>query len=285
MFIWNNGQNVNEENFQFGNQNINNINIEVSYDNYDDDYYDIVKKQQYANDLRVQIEENKRRRLAEIERKKLEDIEEELRILRERELIRKRLEAEYKKYRPKLNPIEVKKKILLKSHSQPTFGNLTTLEYLRLKEDKINTFRNKMMHSLNTLKNEYKYSIMTLKGQIGAMNDINERNKRYRNKAYRDLYSIRDDVEFRKRQNGIDARNLYDLVAKSNYNKHMLGFNIGHVPKRNFVIKSYVDKNKSYVEDKRKDGGLKIPCYINFSRNMYNKGPRWRKNQVIWYYY
>ena len=55
----------------FRNQNYNNqgpfrddrnVNIEISYDNFDTVNLDMAKKQQYGQDLRLQMEENERRK-------------------------------------------------------------------------------------------------------------------------------------------------------------------------------------------------------------------------------
>ena len=64
-------------------QTNNDINIEISYDNFDS--IERLKKQQYSVDLRNQILDNKRRRDAEREKKRLEDLAEEERLRRERE--------------------------------------------------------------------------------------------------------------------------------------------------------------------------------------------------------
>jgi len=81
----------------------NNVNIEISYDNFDTVNLEMGKKAQYVQDLRSQIKENKRRRQAALEKKRLEDIQEKLRFKRERELIEQRQNAENRSYRPQVN--------------------------------------------------------------------------------------------------------------------------------------------------------------------------------------
>ena len=92
-----------------------NVNIEISYDNFDTVNLDNLRKQRYGQDLRSQMEEDRLRKEAEKRRKKQQDLEEELRLQREREEIEKRQNEENKRYRPKINlpirSIKVKFKI------------------------------------------------------------------------------------------------------------------------------------------------------------------------------
>ena len=80
-----------------------NVNIEISYDNFDTINLDNIRKQQYGQDLRSQIESDRLRKEAEKRRKKQEDLEEELRLQREREELERRQNEENKRYRPKIN--------------------------------------------------------------------------------------------------------------------------------------------------------------------------------------
>jgi hypothetical protein len=50
-----------------------NVNIEISYDNFDTVNLDMARKQQYGMDLRRQMEENERRKKEALEKKKRED--------------------------------------------------------------------------------------------------------------------------------------------------------------------------------------------------------------------
>ena len=93
----------------YSSQTSHDINIEISYDNFDT--IERQKKQQYNIDLRNQIMDNKRRRDAEKEKKRLEDLAEEERLRREREEIEARQREENKRYRPIIDlPIQKIKK-------------------------------------------------------------------------------------------------------------------------------------------------------------------------------
>ena len=94
------------------------------------------------------------------------------------------------------------------------------------------------------------------------------------------INSIKDNVGYRRIKEEIDAKYLYDLVAKSNYAKQMLRFKIGNVPKRKFEIKSYTTDFKIGIDEEPN-----IPSYVNFSRDVTYKGPRWRQNESTWWGY
>ena len=229
-----------------------NVNIEISYDNFDTVNLDNLRKQRYGQDLRSQMEEDRLRKEAEKRRKKQQDLEEELRLQREREEIEKRQNEENKRYRPKINlpiqkiQVEEKEKENLryrKNNNEIEKKNVlsdSALNLLREKEMQIDNFNNRMMQRLDQIKKEYNYNINSLKGQVGLLNDMHERNKKYNDyKFYKEVNSIKNNIGYKRMKDEIDAKYLYDLVAKSNYAKQMLRFKIGSVPKRNFVIKSY----------------------------------------------
>jgi len=280
-----------------------NVNIEISYDNFDTVNLDMARKQQYGQDLRRQMEENERRKKAELEKKKKEDLEEELRLQRERELIEQRQNEENKRYRPKINlPIQTieqpkekpKEKARTPVIQEENINYIinrennvsdSTLNYLKDREKQIDKFNEKMMESLKQINEEYQNNINSLRGQIGQLNDMHERNKKYKDQLCEEVYNIKDNINDRYSQNGIDSQNLYDLVAKSRYNRQMLGQSILNVPRRRFEIKSYTSNTKFSADDERKGDGLKIPSYINFSSDTPFSGPRWRQNESVWWYY
>ena len=272
-----------------------NVNIEISYDNFDTINLDNIRKQQYGQDLRSQIESDRLRKEAEKRRKKQEDLEEELRLQREREELERRQNEENKRYRPKINlpirSIKVEEKEKERENLRyKRDGNEnmkknvlsdSALNLLREREMQIDNFNNKIMKNLEQIKKEYNYNMKTLKGQVGLLNDMHERNKKYNdNKFYKEVNSIKDNVDYKVKKDEIDAKYLYDLVAKTNYARQMLRFKIGNVPKRNFVIKSYTSDYKIDIDEEPN-----IPSYVNFSRGVSYKGPRWRQNESTWWNY
>ena len=272
-----------------------NVNIEISYDNFDTINLDNIRKQQYGQDLRSQIESDRLRKEAEKRRKKQEDLEEELRLQREREELERRQNEENKRYRPKINlpirSIKVEEKEKERENLRyKRDGNEnmkknvlsdSALNLLREREMQIDNFNNKIMKNLEQIKKEYNYNMKTLKGQVGLLNDMHERNKKYNdNKFYKEVNSIKDNVDYKVKKDEIDAKYLYDLVAKTNYARQMLRFKIGNVPKRNFVIKSYTSDYKIDIDEEPN-----IPSYVNFSRDVTYRGPRWRQNESTWWNY
>ena len=270
-----------------------NINLEISYDNFDTINLDFAKKQRYGNDLRQQIENDKRRKEEEKQRKKLFDLEEELRLQREREQIEQRQKEENKRYRPKIDlPLQtlkfednVKTNLRNKNKEQETekknILSDSALNLLREREMQIDKFNNQMMNALQQIKKEYNYNINSLKGQVGLLNDMHERNKKYNDyKFYNEINSIKNNIGYKRQKDEIDSKYLYDLVAKTNYAKQMLRFKIGNVPRRNFEIKSYTTDFKIGIDEEPN-----IPSYVNFSRSVSYKGPRWRQNESTWWNY
>ena len=268
-----------------------NINIEISYDNFDTINLDNIRKQQYGHDLRSQMEEDKRRKEEAKRRKMIEDLEEELRLQREREEIERRQKVENKRYRPKINlpipTLKVEEKENLrykKDKNEQDKRNIlsdSALKLLKEKEMQIDNFNDQMLRSLEQIKKEYNFKINSLKGQIGLLNDMHERNKKYNDlKFYKAVDSIRNNIGYKRVKEEIDAKYLYDLVAKTNYAKQMLRFKIGNVPKRNFEIKSYTSDFKIGIDEEPN-----IPSYVNFSRGVSYKGPRWRQNEATWWNY
>ena len=272
-----------------------NINIEISYDNFDTINLDNMRKQQYGQDLRSQIESDRLRKEEAKRRKKQEDLEEELRLQREREELERRQNEENKRYRPKINlpirsiKVEEKEKERENLRYKRDGNDImkknvlsdSALNLLREREMQIDNFNNKIMKNLEQIKKEYNYNMKTLKGQVGLLNDMHERNKKYNdNKFYKEVNSIKDNVDYKVKKDEIDAKYLYDLVAKTNYARQMLRFKIGNVPKRNFVIKSYTSDYKIDIDEEPN-----IPSYVNFSRDVSYKGPRWRQNESTWWNY
>ena len=150
--IFNNLQR-NQNNQNYLSKSENDINIEISYDNYEN--IENIRKQQYGIDLRNQIDDNRRRREAERRRKQLEDLAEEERIKREREEIDARQKAENKRYRPKIdlpirkiNEVEplkkVNKKVQKINYDIEETDNNNNLELInqnnRLYEEKIRKY-------------------------------------------------------------------------------------------------------------------------------------------------
>ena len=287
-----------------------NVNIEISYDNFDTVNIDMERKRQYAQDLRDQIEENERKRRAALEKKKLEDLEEELRLKREQDLIDQRQKEENKRYRPKINlPIQkMDSPKPLKNTRKKTpnvkyvtkevnrinrnYLNENTLNYLRSREMQIDNFNDKILEQLRLLNNDFEYNINSLKGEIGLLNDMNEKNKRYKDQLYREVHFIKENLDNKKHQDSIDSRDIYELISKTDYTKQLVGNirNYETLPKR-FEIRSYITRedpgtgNRFFVDDEKKSDGLKLSPYVNLSHVISYDTPKWKSHDDTWTYY
>ena len=277
-----------------------NVNLEISYDNFDTVNLDMERKRQYASDLQSQIEENRRKKLAAIEKKKLEDLEDELRLKREQDLIEKRQQEENKRYRPKINlpiqkldPPEPLKKVRKKT---PNVKYITkevntinrnildqnTINYLRAREMQIDNFNDKILEQLRLLNNDFEYNINSLKGEIGLLNDMNEKNKRDKDKLFKEVHFIKENLDNKKYQDSIDSRNIYELISKSDYTKYLLGnlHSYETIPRKRYEIRSYISRedegNRFFVDDEKRSDGIKLSPYVNLSHVISYDTPRWK---------
>ena len=284
-----------------------NVNIEISYDNFDTVNLDMERKKQYAQDLRSQIEENQLKRREALEKKKLEELEDELRLKREQELIDKRQQEENKRYRPQINlPIQKfePKPILKKRNKTPKVHfenheeintinrnqlNENTLNYLRSRELLMNNFNDKILEQLRLLNNDFENNLNTLKGEIGLLADINEKNKRDKDRLYQEVHLIKENLDNKKQRDNIDLRSIYELISRSDYNKHLVGnlFSYDSLPKRRVEITSYVDdnpeNNRFFYDDEKRSDGLKLSPYVNLSHVISYDTPKWKSsNNDFW---
>lgn len=293
-----------------------NVNLEISYDNFDTVNLDLNRKRQYADDLRRQIEENDLKRRQAAEKKRLEDLEEERRLQREREEIERRQKEEADRLKSKIKvqryepqPIEVIKKPLRRRtpvQTEPVeiheryninnnYINDNTLNYLRSRELQIDEFSNRILEQMKLLNNDFENNIRSLRGEIGALNDMNKRNQQYKDLLCKEVHQIKEDLDNKKIQDDKDSKNICDLVTITDYTKQMVGKNlyIEPIPRRKFAVRSYVHKGKDNEDDffeqkiiGEKDREIRkngLP-YINLSHCVSYSEPKWKPNENVWWY-
>ena len=279
-------------------QSDNDINIEVSYDNYDN--IENIRKQQYGIDLRNQIDDNRRRREAERRKKELEDLKDEERLRRERAELEARQREENKRYRPKINlPIrkiteveplkKVRRKIKkINNDNEDTNSvnikliNENTLNYLKMRELQMEDYNEKILQQLRLLNNDFNTNMNSLKDEIEILNDMNNKHKIFRNKFYQQVHFIQQNLDNKKLNDIQDTRGIYDLITETDYMKQKLG-NMryyGQEPQKKFEIRSYVTKepsneNRFLVDDEKKGDGLRLSPYINLSHVLSYDTPKW----------
>ena len=279
-------------------QTNNDINIEISYDNFDS--IEKLKKQQYSRDLRNQILDNKRRRDAERERKRLEDLAEEERLRREREEMEARQREENRRYRPKIDlPIQtikevepikkVKRKTPKVNHSveESNFNliqslNENTLKYLKMRELQMDDYNERILRQLQLLNRDFNNNMHSLKYELDLLNDMNNRHKKFRNKFYEDVHYIKLNLDNKKLDDIDDTKGIYELLNETDYMKEKLG-NMryyGDEPHKKYRIKTYVTKepvndSRFIIDDDKKSDGLKLSPYINLSHVINYETPKW----------
>ena len=279
-------------------QTNNDINIEISYNNFDS--IEKLKKQQYSRDLRNQILDNKRRRDAERERKRLEDLAEEERLRREREEMEARQREENRRYRPKIDlPIQtikevepikkVKRKTPKVNHSveESNFNliqslNENTLKYLKMRELQMDDYNERILRQLQLLNRDFNNNMHSLKYELDLLNDMNNRHKKFRNKFYEDVHYIKLNLDNKKLDDIDDTKGIYELLNETDYMKEKLG-NMryyGDEPHKKYRIKTYVTKepvndSRFIIDDDKKSDGLKLSPYINLSHVINYETPKW----------
>jgi hypothetical protein len=286
-----------------------NVNLEISYDNFDTVNLDMERKRQYAQDLRSQMEENQRKKREALEKKKLDDLADELRLKREQELIDQRQKEENKRYRPKIDlpiqKLEMQKEEKKVRKMTPNvkyvtqevnrinrnYLNENTLNYLRSREMQIDNFNDRILEQLRLLNNDFENNINTLKGEIGLLNDMNEKNKRYKDQLYKEVNLIKENLDNRKPQDNCDSRNIYELMSRSDYNKYLLGniHNYETMPKR-YQVRKFITRgdeigNRFFIDDEKKSDGLKLYPYVNLSHVISYDTPRYKSNDDSWIKY
>ena len=295
--IFNNSTRIGN-NQNYSPQTNNDINIEISYDNFDS--VEKFKKQQYSIDLRNQIMDNKRRRDAEREKKRLEDLAEEERLRREREELEARKREENRRYRPiidlpiqKIKEVEPLKKVKRKTpkvnHSVEEINNNliqslneNTLKYLKMRELQMDDYNEKILRQLQLLNRDFRNNMHSLKSELDILNDMNNRHRKFKNKFYEDVHFIKLNLDNKKINDIQDTKGIYELINETDYMKQKLG-NMryyGEEPHKTYKIKTYitnepVDDNRFIIDDEKKSDGLKLSPYINLSHVITHETPKW----------
>ena len=295
--IFNNSTRIGN-NQNYSPQTNNDINIEISYDNFDS--VEKFKKQQYSIDLRNQIMDNKRRRDAEREKKRLEDLAEEERLRREREELEARKREENRRYRPiidlpiqKIKEVEPLKKVKRKTpkvnHSvEEKNNNLiqslneNTLKYLKMRELQMDDYNEKILRQLQLLNRDFRNNMHSLKSELDILNDMNNRHRKFKNKFYEDVHFIKLNLDNKKINDIQDTKGIYELINETDYMKQKLG-NMryyGEEPHKTYKIKTYitnepVDDNRFIIDNEKKSDGLKLSPYINLSHVITHETPKW----------
>ena len=258
----------------------NDITIEVSYDNFYVMGVDMMKKKKYAEELRAQIEQKKYLKKLEEEKRKLDDINDELRIEKERKEIEERENRNNNKYIPKINlrplpkiePAKVstpkisippkmvtKYKIYKKKSSEDEINN-----YLRKREMNLERFNNDLNEQLNGIKNDFNSGIKKLNDEIHKINfETLDKNK----KIDELIYNIKKPLSYKN--NNFEIEHIYSIIRKNKDGK----FTIQQFMNNSEILKNPLDirlfNSSSYnnnCEEKTSDV-FNLP-YINLSHQI-----------------
>ena len=291
-----------------------NVNIEISYDNFDTVNLDQSRRKQYAYDLRRQIEENELKRRLALEKKRKDDLEEELRLQRERELIEKREKEEADRIKAKIRTqryepqqIKVINKTIRKktpvSYQAPiqtndryeinnNYINENILNYLKSRELQIEDFNKRILDQMQLLNSDFENNINCLRSQIGALTNMHNKNQKYKDQLNKEVHQIKENLDIKKIQDTKNSKNINELVAMTDFTRGMVEQNnyIEPLPKCRFDIRSYGHKGRDYEDDyfekkisDSKKEELKLP-YINLSHCVSYSAPKWKPNENIWWY-
>jgi hypothetical protein len=271
----------NNENFSSPND----ITIEVSYDNFYTLGVDVMKKKKYAEELKAQIEQKRYLKQLEQEKKKLDDINEELRIEKERKIIEEREKQNNKNKIPVINMLSLPKiepaKILTPRIAIPDkyktnkkiekFGpkiktryiyrrirnEEDTKNYLMEKERDLERFNMNLSNEINKIKNDFDYGMKKLNDELDKINyDIDDKNKKFKllvNEKFNDLNNgIRNS---RNNKNNVEIEHIYSFIKKNKYGK--------------YTVQQYMNNPEVLSSINLLDNRFNLP-YINLSHQIIN---------------
>ena len=264
---------------------LNDITIEVSYDNFYVMGVDMMKKKKYAEELKAQIEQKKYLKKLEQEKRKLDEIQDELRIKKEIKEIEEREKQNNNRYIPKINlkplpkiePVKVSTpriamppKLLTKYKIYKKKSNEDEInKYLRNREMNLERFNNDLSEQINGIKNDFNSGIKKLNDEIHKIN--------YgtfdKNKLIDELiYKIKKSRNYKK--DNFEIEHIYSIIRKNKDGKFtiqqfMNNNEILNNPLDIRMINSYSYKNKNYFEEKTNDINdvFNLP-YINLSHQI-----------------
>ena len=232
--------------------------IEISYDNwYQNKYHDEIRKLQYGDDLRHQIEENRLRKLYEKRKKKEEDLLEELRIQKEREILDEKAKIEEQKRREELllrkneneriiNSYSVmskprstkpKSKIIIHINEPKPIVKSYAEQKLSERQESINKFNDEMLNAINKMSNEYNKNINKLNNEI---NKIRCDNNYFNDDLGKGIRDLNEALEMKKQLEIKHKNYFYKILIDKNTKKKELNdfYKVDKVPYFERKIKS-----------------------------------------------
>ena len=285
FYTQNNIQNINNK--ENNSNSPNDITIEVSYDNFYVLGVDMMKKKKYAEELKAQIEQKRYLKKLEEEKRKLDEIKDDLRIEKERKLLEEKEKQNNKKYIPKINlkplpKIEPVKILTPRTSVPPKFINKyktpiktkyiyrkksnkdEIIKYLLERENNLEKFNYDINKQINGIKNDFNFGIKKLKEEI---NKINYRNDDKNQKIDDLIYKIRKTPNYKK--DNIEIEHIYSIIRKNKNGKYTVQQYMNNKEINNsflnYRILNNLDNNIYYEE--KSDNIFDLP-YINLSHKI-----------------
>ena len=268
----------------------NDITIEVSYDNFYVLGVDMMKKKKYAEELKAQIEEKKYLKKLEEEKRKQDEINDDIRIEKERRIIEERQRQNNKKYIPKINlaplpkivpakvltprvpippkiitrqktPVKTKYIYLKKRSNEEDINN-----YLRNREINLERFNTDINEQINGIKNDFNSGMKKLNDEINKINyRIDDKNQRINDLIYKIKKS-----RSHKRDN-VEVEHIYSIIRKNKDGKFSIQqfMNNNEITKFPFNLNmlNYANDDVKFEEARRINDIINLP-YINLSHHI-----------------
>ena len=264
----------------------NDITIEVSYDNFYVMGVDMMKKKKYAEELKAQIEQKKYLKRLEQEKRKLDEINDDIRIQKERKQIEEREKQSNKIFIPKINlkPLPKKDPVKILTPRVPIPPKLITKyktpiktkyiykrksseevinKYIKEREMNLERFNTDINEQINGIKRDFNSGIKKLNDEIDKINyRIDDKNK-----AINDLIYKKKTTPIVNKKNNIDIEHIFSVIKKNKDGKftiqQFINNNMNKFP-LDFRILNSFDVNN--CEEKSNDV-FSLP-YINLSHHI-----------------
>lgn len=217
----------------------NNVELQISYQNYFGDEQGYNTKRSYADELRAQIEENRRKRELERQRQKEEDLKEELRLKREQEILRKKAELEEMKRLSEIAERKKENERIISSYSvmshpkssrpkkRVTFSEDNKKErelseyekYLLKRKEEIDKYNQEMLELLNNIRNKHAKSVDLVEKEIDNVKKDNFYSNLYKKDLKKGIKELKDEFKLKHLQEDFKKDYIYNLYVKTRRNR------------------------------------------------------------------
>ena len=255
------------------------ITLEISYDNFYTLGVDMMKKKKYAEELRKQIEEKQLRKKLENQKKKLDDLNDEIRIEKERKIIEDRQKENNKRYLPKINIIPYnpphKNQNPIKIYTPPPLPSIPLINQNKSPlKPKINT---DFIEKYNNSPSKIKYVYRKVYNTEETKNFLKEREEgieKFDEEMSKQLKSLKKEFNMGIQKLNDEIEHL-NRIGYSNYNyRYLLNQKINEIStdiKNNNNKKTNEQIEHIYnVIRKSKDGKTTIQRFTNVSDSNIN---------------